>query len=77
MVGIVGCNWDGNTSVNIMDYSYFVQQNGLTVNDDGYDVGFNLDRNTAVNIMDYSIYSAFVGLTSSDLDGLYADTIVQ
>ena len=76
MVGIVACNWDGNSSVNIMDYSFFVEQNGKTINDDSYDVGYNLDRNTSINIIDYSIYAEFVGFTAQSMENIYAETIL-
>lgn len=75
MIGIVACNWDGNTTINNIDYSYFVNQNGNSVSDDSYDVGFNLDRNNAVNNIDYSIYSLFVGITENDIE--YADTVIN
>ena len=74
MVGIVGCNWDGNSAINTGDYSLYAQCVGATVNDDSYDVGFDLDRNNAINTADYSIYAAFVG-TSTSID--YADTVIQ
>lgn len=75
MVGIVGCNWDGNNAINTGDYSLYAQLVGVTVNDDNYDVGFNLDRNMIINTADYSIYAAFVGASSTSMD--YTETVIQ
>lgn len=75
MVGIVGCNWDGNDSVNTADYSLYAELVGATVHDDNYDKGFDLDRNTSINTADYSIYSSFVGTTVISID--YAKIVLS
>lgn len=75
MVGIVGCNWDGNTSINVNDYAKYSSKVGLTSSSESYDVGFNLDRNTAINVNDYAIYARFVGKTSATMT--YSETVIS
>lgn len=71
MIGIVGCNWDGNDSVNTADYSLYSNFVGVTINDENYDKGFNLDNNHSINTADYSIYSSFVGVTTNNINYSY------
>lgn len=75
MVGIVGCNWDGNTVINISDYNVYNQYKGLYSTDEGFDVGLDIDRLGVINIGDYNVYNKFKGLYSTDMT--YADTTIQ
>ena len=75
MVGIVGCNWDGNTVINISDYNIYNQYKGLYSTDEGFDIGLDIDRLGVINIGDYNIYNKFKGLYSTDMT--YADTTIQ
>ena len=65
MIGIVACNWDGNTVINASDYSLLFEKIGVSSSSDDYDPAFNLDRNTSINASDYSIYFNFVGVNES------------
>lgn len=75
LVGIVACNWDGNTMINAKDKSKYLSTLGLRASDAGYDVGVDIDRNGTINAKDKQIYLAFVGY-SSDLI-TYADTVIS
>lgn len=75
MVGIVGCNWDGNTVINISDYNVYNLYKGLYSTDEGFDVGLDIDRLGVINIGDYNIYNKFKGLYNTDMT--YADTTIQ
>ena len=75
LVGIVACNWDGNTMINAKDKSKYLSTLGLRAYDAGYDVGVDIDRNGTINTKDKQIYLAFVGY-SSDLI-TYADTVIS
>ncbi|MBS6613263.1 MAG: carboxypeptidase regulatory-like domain-containing protein [Anaerotruncus sp.] len=75
LVGIVACNWDGNTMINAKDKSKYLSTLGLRASDAEYDVGVDIDRNGTINAKDKQIYLAFVGY-SSDLI-TYADTVIS
>ena len=75
MVGIIACNWDGNSVINIADYNVYNQYKGLYSTDDGYDVGIDIDRLGVINIADYNIYNKFKGLYDTDV--IYADTVIS
>lgn len=75
MVGIVACNWDGNTMINAKDKSKYLSTLGLRAYDAGYDVGVDIDRNGTINTKDKQIYLAFVGYSSDLLT--YADTVIS
>ena len=74
MVGIVACNWDGNSNINTNDYVVFYESLGLYDSDEGYDVGFNLDRNSVINNNDYIIYYEFIGESVTSIE--YAETVI-
>ena len=74
MVGIVACNWDGNSNINTNDYVVFYESLGLYDSDEGYDVGFNLDRNSVINNNDYIIYYEFIGESITSIE--YAETVI-
>lgn len=74
-VGIVACNWDGNTMINAKDKSKYLSTLGLRAYDAGYDVGVDIDRNGTINTKDKQIYLAFVGYSSDLLT--YADTVIS
>ena len=75
MVGIVACNWDGNTIVNAKDKSTYLAAAGTREGAEGYDVGVDLDRNGTINTKDKAIYLAFAGLKTTDIT--YADVTVK
>lgn len=75
MVGIVACNWDGNTVVNANDKSSYLAASGTRQGSDGYDVGVDLDRNGTINTKDKAIYLAFAGYKDSDVS--YTDVTVK
>lgn len=75
MVGIVACNWDGNTVVNAKDKSSYLAASGTRQGSDGYDVGVDLDRNGTINTKDKAIYLAFAGYKDSDVS--YTDVTVK
>lgn len=75
LVGIVACNWDGNTMINAKDKSKYLSTLGLRAYDAGYDVGVDIDRNGTINTKDKQIYLAFVGYSSDLLT--YADTVIS
>lgn len=75
MVGIVGCNWDGNATINVADYNKFNAVNGAGSADEIYDVQIDVDRNGNINVADMSIYSAFNGYDSSAVS--YGDITIQ
>lgn len=75
MVGIVACNWDGNTMINAKDKSKYLSTFGLRASDAEYDVGVDIDRNGTINTKDKQIYLAFVGYSSDLLT--YADTVIS
>lgn len=75
MVGIVGCNWDGNSAINANDYSVYMQYVGAESTSEDYDTGIDIDRNNAINANDGSVYVGFVGSESSNY--VYHDTVIQ
>lgn len=75
MVGIVACNWDGNSSINIADMNLFSEANGSSSVDEVYAVYFDIDRNGNINVADQSIYSAFNGYDALSI--VYADTVIS
>lgn len=75
MVGIVGCNWDGNATINVNDFAKYAIHVGETSSSANYDVGFNLDRNATINVNDSAIYARFVGKTSTTMT--YTDITIQ
>lgn len=75
MVGIVPCNWDGNTTINVADKNMLVQVLGLSKTDSGYDVRYDIDRSGNINVIDKSVYVAFGGYGASSIT--YADVTIQ
>lgn len=75
MVGIVGCNWDGNATINVADKNKFNAANGSSSADETYNVQIDIDRNGNINVADKSIYSAFNGYDSSAVS--YGDITIQ
>lgn len=75
MIGIVGCNWDGNSAINANDYSVYMQYVGSESTSEDYDIGIDIDRNNAINANDGSVYAGFVGLESSTY--VYPDTVIS
>lgn len=74
MVGIVGCNWDGNGNISASDFSIYSQCFGFNSDSDGYIVGVDVDRNGNISASDFTIYSEFFGYT---VDQEYADIIIS
>ena len=74
MVGIVGCNWDGNDLINVNDYGLYSKSVSSRVGSDNYVTGIDIDRNGIINVNDYGIYSRFVSYTSESID--YNENIV-
>ncbi len=75
MVGIVACNWDGNSIINAKDKSLYLSLSGLRDGSDEYDAGVDIDRNGIINAKDKQIYLAFAGCSSENIT--YTDNIVS
>lgn len=76
MVGIVGCDWDGNgTVINALDANQYLSVSGATSTSAKYVLGIDVDRNNVINALDMNIYLKFSGKTPSSMT--YADTTIS
>ena len=75
MVGIVACNWDGNTTINVADKAKYVAASNSGFGDANYLVCIDIDRNGSINVADKLIYMAFSNYEASTVT--YADTVIS
>lgn len=75
MVGIVGCNWDGNTAVNVSDVNVYSSYLNVRDTDPSYDLGIDIDRNNVINVSDLNVYSNFINQSASSMT--YDDTVIS
>ena len=75
MIGIVGCNLNGDTMVTTADYAIYSRAVGASVGESGYDVGIDFNRDNMITTGDYAVYSRFVGY--SVIDMVYAETYIS
>ena len=75
MVGIVPCNWDGNTTINVADKAKYVAASNSGFGDANYLVCIDIDRNGSINVADKLIYMAFSNYEASTVT--YADTVIS
>ena len=75
MVGIVGCNWDGNETINPLDVTEYLKVAGASSTDAKYIVGIDVDRSNAINPLDVTNYLAFSGKSPATMT--YAETTIS
>lgn len=74
-IGIVACNWNGDTIINPTDYDLYYARGLTGVGDENYDPAFDLNNDGFINPSDYNIYYSFILMTEAEID--YADTTIQ
>ena len=75
MVGIVGCDWNGDGNINVNDYMIYNSKYFLDSSSDGYDLGIDITRDGIINVNDYMIYYAFYFQNTETIQ--YTDTVIQ
>lgn len=75
MVGIIGCNWNGNSDVNAADMSVCNAVSGSTSVSESYVLGFDINRSGDINAADLSICSSFSGITAVSYEA--PETVIQ
>lgn len=75
MVGIVGCDLNGDSAVNTGDYSIYKKYIGAISTDNRYIIEYDLNRDNAINTGDYALYKKFIGKTV--INTIYTDTIIN
>ena len=75
MIGIVGCNWDGNETINPLDVTEYLKVAGASSGTAKYNVGIDVDRNNTINPLDVTNYLAFSGKSPATMT--YADYVLQ
>lgn len=75
MVGIVGCNLNGDLMITSADYVLYSQTVGVVNTDSNFDVGYDFNRDNMITAADYILYSQFVGYTASEMT--YTETCIN
>lgn len=75
MVGIVGCDWNGDGNINVNDYMIYNSKYFLDSSSDGYDLGIDITRDGIINVNDYMIYYAFYFQSADSMS--YTNTVIQ
>lgn len=75
MVGIVGCNLNGDLMITSADYVLYSQAVGVVNTDSNFDVGYDFNRDNMITAADYILYSQFVGYTASEMT--YTETCIN
>ena len=75
MVGIVGCNWDGNDDISVGDFTVYVNNLGVNSSNDNYDVGIDVDLSGDIAVGDMTNYMNFMGMNTGSVQ--YHNTTIQ
>ncbi len=74
-VGIVACNWDGNTVINVADKAKYIAASNTSSSDAAYVPSIDIDKNGSINVADKLVYTAFSNYESSTV--VYFATTIE
>lgn len=74
MIGIIGCNWNGDAYINSMDLSVASEKLNSTDSSPNFDEGYDIDRSGAINALDLSLAASFLNVTENFI---YADIVIN
>ena len=75
MIGIVGCNFNGDSMITGADYAVYAKLVGKTSKDIGYNIGIDVNHDSMITGADYAVYSKFVGTSVNDI--MYAEISIS
>lgn len=74
-VGIVACNWDGNTVINVADKAKYIAASNTSSSDAAYVPSIDIDKNGSINVADKLVYTAFSNYEASTV--VYFATTIE